>query len=496
MGILPVTLLAKGNAVPGNKKLLQTQLKLKEIISQHFKFSNAELTDRIEHLFDENSKPYYKNILKKLALDTPENAFIICEYIETEITQINIKQSTKEGKIKILVWLSNYLSGKPFFEMTKQHILRYLNSLRKSISDDPSQRWIGSYNGRQMIILKFFKWLYNPDEADSTKRITPPCMQGVNRLPRREKTPYKYNDIWDIKEHAIFLKYCPDKRDRCYHALANDMSARPHEILNLRISDIRFNVTENGTQYAEVRISDGKTGPRTVPLIDSLPYLKEWIEDHPSGNSPESWLFVSKSTNTYGTKLTYDGLAYRYSDYYKKIYFPKLLADKSVPESDKAFIRNLLTKPWNVYILRHSALTEKSQFLSDSALKDHAGWSMSSKMPQVYVHLRGESSKLLLEQRGIMKKQDQQTAKALKARQCTNCSEPNKPDSKFCSRCRMILSYEAYKETIDQQKQNANRLEKLENQTELNTQFQKEMLECLKHPEKLAQIARSMMSTS
>ena len=57
--------------------------------------------------------------------------------------------------------------------------------------------------------------------------------KGIRKLPRKEKTPYKPSDIWDAREHAIFLKYCPDKRDRCYHAMANDTSARPNEILNL-----------------------------------------------------------------------------------------------------------------------------------------------------------------------------------------------------------------------------------------------------------------------
>jgi integrase len=93
-------------------------------------------------------------------------------------------------------------------------------------------------------------------------------MNGVKKLPRQEKSPYKPSQLWDAQEHAIFLKYCPSKRDRCYHAIANDMSARPHEILNLKIKDIVFNVTEDGIQYAEVLITGGKTKPRTIPLID------------------------------------------------------------------------------------------------------------------------------------------------------------------------------------------------------------------------------------
>jgi hypothetical protein len=139
--------------------------------------------------------------------------------------------------------------------MTKNDILVYLNISRKAISDDPSQRWIGTYNGRQMILLKFFRWLYNPDEPDQRRRVTPPCMQGIKRLPRKEKIRYKASDIWEAREHAMFLKYCPDKRDRCYHAMANDMSARPHEILGVKISDIKFNEYQKAKHLLDIMIS-------------------------------------------------------------------------------------------------------------------------------------------------------------------------------------------------------------------------------------------------
>src|SRR5262245_24953194 len=99
--------------------------------------------------------------------------------------------------------------------------------------------------------------------------------------------------------------------------MANDMSARPHEILNLKIRDIVFKPTEERTQFAEVLIAGGETKPRTLPLIDSIPYLKDWIFDHPTGTNPDSWLFVSSAYNTFGSKLTYDGLFGRYTYYYK-----------------------------------------------------------------------------------------------------------------------------------------------------------------------------------
>ena len=143
----------------------------------------------------------------------------------------------------------------------------------KSVTENPASKWIGSYNGRQIISTKFFRWLYNPDEPDHRNRITPSCMQGIKRLARKEKTSYKPTDIWEARDHVIFLKYCPFSRDRCYHSLAFDMSARCSEIINLKIKDIKFHVNEEGIQFAEVRITGGKTGSRTVPLIDSLPFF-------------------------------------------------------------------------------------------------------------------------------------------------------------------------------------------------------------------------------
>jgi hypothetical protein len=56
-----------------------------------------------------------------------------------------------------------------------------------------------------MILNKFFRWLYNPNEPDSRKRITPPCMMGIRKLPRQEKSPYKPSNLWDATKHSIFL---------------------------------------------------------------------------------------------------------------------------------------------------------------------------------------------------------------------------------------------------------------------------------------------------
>jgi hypothetical protein len=86
-----------------------------------------------------------------------------------------------------------------------------------------------------------------------------------------------------------------------------------------------------------------------------LTSLKEWLQEHPTNSKPDSWIFISQ-VNNHGTKLTYEGLSSHY-EYYKKRYFPSLLEDITFPDADKAIIKNMLTKPWNLYVYRHSALT-------------------------------------------------------------------------------------------------------------------------------------------
>ena len=76
----------------------------------------------------------------------------------------------------------------------------------------------------------------------------------------------------------------------------------------------------------------------------------------------------------------------------------------------------------------------------------------SSQMHLKYLHYFGnESNESLLEAYGIVASGQQ--IDQLRPKQCPNCSEPNKPDSKFCNKCRMVLSYDAYSETLEKQKE-------------------------------------------
>src|ERR671929_575850 len=162
-------------------------------------------------------------------------------------------------------------------------------------------------------------------------------------------------------------------------------------------------------------------------------------------------------------QLRVNGLYEIYQDYKEK-FFPKLLDDGTISNEDKEKIKNLLTKPFNPYIRRHSALTEKSTKLKSNTLNQHAGWSPNSHMAQKYIHYFGnESSESLLEAYGIVTKNNI-PIDTLNPKICPNCNEGNTQDAKFCSKCKMIMSYEGYQEALESQSKKEDELKVMKEQ--------------------------------
>jgi integrase len=310
--------------------------------------------------------------------------------------------------------------------------------VRKSEIDDPNHKWIGTYNLYLIVITTFFKWYCYPN-IEPKERPKPDIFQNIKQLKRKETSAYKPNDMWTQEDDLLFLKYCPSKRDRAYHTISRDTSCRPSEILSLKIKDLVFKMAGD-RQYAEIMVN-GKTGTRSIPLINCIPCVKDLIDSHPLRNNPNAYLMYSE--RVFGRRISIFGLFHMYKRYKTK-FFPSLLKDPLLSNADKTKIQELLKKPWNPYIRRHSALTEKSKILKEQILKSHAGWSPTSNVHLKYIHYFGnESTESILEAYGLTNKNKEQIDK-LKPKQCPNCNEQNKIDSKFCAKCRMILSYDEY----------------------------------------------------
>ena len=236
------------------------------------------------------------NLLSRddLLMQVLESANLVEEYLLSMKREINISNSYAKQISYILHKFERFLvtnnggnsnSELNWKKLSQQDIVSFLDSVRKPEPLDPYHKWIGTYNTYFITLLRFFKWLHYPD-LDPSKRPKPSCINGISVLKRKEKSKYRPTDMWSVENDLLFLKYCPSKRDRCYHMISRDSSCRPHEILKLKLKDVVFKMT-NDRQYAEILVN-GKTGQRHIPLINSIPYLKDWLDEHPQRTNPNA----------------------------------------------------------------------------------------------------------------------------------------------------------------------------------------------------------------
>jgi integrase/recombinase XerD len=386
---------------------------------------------------------------KRLGELSPKQTSVICDYILALRSEIKLSDGYRRNILNTLIALSRISKRKEFKDFTRADLVEFMNRFRKDDSEDPTHKWIGTYNANLISIAKFFKWLYTPN-IEPTKRPKPEVIDNLPKLKCPRRYSYDPSDMWDAKDNYIFLKYCPNCRDRCFHSMEIDTAARPHELLRLAIKDIEF-IDDVDKKYARI-VVNGKTGQRTLPLIDSIPYVTQWISEHPQRDNRETLLlpnlFTGKSVQVSSIYKTYE----RYREYFTK------LLSRDIPAEDKNQIKKLLKKPWNPYVLRHSAITEKSGILkTDSKLRQYAGWSVGSNMNVRYQHFSGgEATNDLLVAAGIIN-EDKQSINILQSKTCPSCRQPNTPDAHFCYKCKSVMDFGIYQQKVVEERERKDR---------------------------------------
>ena len=379
----------------------------------------VNLDRRIEEI-TEDLPNFFRKQLRSIS---ENNAATACDYITALNREINLSRSYRRDNINILCTFSKFVDSKAFQNCHKNDLLSFFDSLRKPESADPLHKWIGTYNLYIAYLLRFFKWLYYPD-IEPDKRSKPEIVTKLSRLRRREKSIYRPSDLWTSEDNLTFLKFCPSKRVRCYHAMAHDTACRPSELLKLKVKDIVFKHAGE-SQYAEVSVN-GKTGTRYLPLIDSIPYIKDYLQnEHPQTGNPNALLFSAEGGRSFGKgKLLDRTTLYHIYKKYQQELFPKLVnEDPNISNQDKEKIRTLLKKPFILYVFRHSSISRHARILKESTLRTFSGWTAGSNMVQRYVHLYNNAPvEDLLIARGLISK-DATTDSILKSKQCPKDNE-------------------------------------------------------------------------
>jgi integrase len=422
--------------------------------------------------------------VQNLFLDFPteHDKELVADYLLTCIKQENIFPNTKRIYLIALNYLSKHLQHKKSFEsMTAKDLTSYLDSLKKD--EDPDEGWISTQKTMAHSYMKFFKWLAYPELTPKERKLLPrnkfPAVLKEVVVPSKtgSKSPVKAKDIWTDEDTAIFLKYCTENpRLRFYHALAIETSGRPGELLQLKIGDINIESDSEGKLYTALDIGrrGKKRQSRIVGITDfTLQYYQVYLPYHPDPTNKEAFIFLSKEHSAFSRNIPISVEALRV-DYriFRDETIPKLLKNRpDIPDKDKQYLKMLREqKRWNPYNMRHSSITKLARHpaVNDYILRQHAGWSKTSNMVEVYTHeLKGDSLEHIMMAYGInikdkRDKDAQQLRKELVGSYCIYCKMVNVPNAQLCSSCHRPISKVSYDTIIREAENNKKKLEETE----------------------------------
>jgi len=276
------------------------------------------------------------------------------------------------------------------------------------------------------------------------RRIENPNFNELKVVKVRKELP---NGVLSKEEVRALIDACDNQRDRALVFLLYETGARPGEILGLRIGDVRFD------RYGAVVVVSGKTGGRRLRLIESVPDLQLWLSMHPDRDNPDAPLWPSKRGSKAGI-----GIA---------------TLEWVLSRCARRAGLNRQVKP---YLLRHTRATHLANVLTEAQMREYFGWSKTSDVPEVYVHLSGRDvDAALLKHYGVVER-GEKDENALSPKQCPRCRRQNPPSAKFCSLCGMPLGVPeamAAQERLDRSKRVVETLVKwlMDNAPELLERF-------------------------
>lgn len=331
-----------------------------------------------------------------------ENYSLIQRY-EAEMATLGLKKSTRAKQISLVVDMSIRL-GKEWGDVTKADIDLLIRNIVDEYGDNLGGETETTRDYKKSL-RPFFRWF--KFGSRDFKEVGNPIEVKSIRL-KQVKDKIVREQLLTEEDHKKLLSACEDSaRDRAFLDVHYDAGTRPGEILSLRIKHVKFD--DNG---AKIHV-DGKTGPRPIRIITSVPNLVKWVEVHPFKDNPESPLWILYDVDNYGKQMTYSGAVAMLKRRAKKAGIKKRI---------------------NLKLFRHSAATRLAKHLPESTLRLRYGWTRNSIMPARYVHLNNSDvEKAILELHGIKEKENQEIPNLPK--KCPICEIPNSPDSEICCRC-------------------------------------------------------------
>ncbi len=414
--------------------------------------------------------PYrLSTLLDKLDhLDNKTDASLIKEFYEY-MNKNNLSDNHKLNNLRVIIPFSNYLSPRSFFDIkNKNEILEFLDTKMKAKSEDPDAKWITTWNHYLNRIKQFYRWLYNREnDTEQTEWETPQFVRIKNKNTKRI-SPYLESELWERDDILTLIKYEIHRRNKAALALMWDLDGRNHEITSLKLKHIRLK-----EKYGEGEIPfESKTGTGPILLTLSFPYVRDWLNEHPFKNEPNASLICSLVN---GAPINPEALWTMMQQLRKRIL--TMIASGIIKDNTEIERLNylLVTKRWNPYCIRHSAITNDSDHLPEYALKKKVRWSMNSKQGARYIKRRmgNELKTKILEYNGIITSGS--VSKRPSVMECPRCGFTNPLENLYCSSCSYPLSPIAYDELKQLESDRITKLEEKYSQEMINLRSEMEL---------------------
>jgi len=313
------------------------------------------------------------------------------------------------------------------------------------------------------VLKLFFRW-YKLGSRNFRKAGDPPETKDIT--VKRPADKLVRENLLDEKDLANLLKACGENaRDRAFLHVHYEANTRPGEILSLQIKHVTHD--SHGAKIAV----DGKTGTRSIRLIESVPSLNSWLSVHPLQDNPDAPLWISFDKNRYGESMS--------------------LKAAQVMLAKRCRMAKI-SKRVNLKLFRHSGATNIAHFLSDELMKKRMGWTKTSTMPARYTHLNNEDvEKAFFREYGISGFENNKITKVPKI--CNICDTSNVPDAKSCSKCGKPLHLNAIIEQENKQQEEreliGDKIQELENKLNFMQKYNTSLVKQL--PETLMEYAES-----
>lgn len=295
---------------------------------------------------------------------------------------------------------------KDFEKITEKDVRK----LVKNIEESSFALW--TKHDYKVVIKRFVRWLRKTEDfPEEVKWIKTGMKKNCKILPQ---------DILTQQEIINLIRTAKGTRDKALISILYESGMRIKELLTLRIRHVEFD------SYGARIICSGKTGMRRIRIVASVPYLKRWLNEHPKNDDPNSPLWLSwngfkKVKDNEGSRIKYESEAICY----RRV--SDLLRDIAL----KCGIK----KRVNPHSFRHARATHLANKLTEAQMKEFFGWTQSSEMASIYVHLSGRDTEDAILKIYGKKKSDVNREEEFSEKICPGCKTENQIESKYCDKC-------------------------------------------------------------